>query len=205
LISSGRRLASVVLGLVIGLASGAVAMAAPISVQVGDSDGFGFGAPNNGTGVLWPGAHITDVCSALYPGSGPNSSETGTVLLPFAGLLNSGTVTIAMGDFQASEFTAINANINGNALPFGLQDGFQVTTVRVFPLTPAEIAAANLAGQVILNFNHAGSVDFIAFDFFRLDGDATLEPVPEPATLLLFGSTMMGLGALNRWRRRAQS
>jgi PEP-CTERM motif-containing protein len=71
-------------------------------------------------------------------------------------------------------------------------------------LSPAEIAAANLAGQVILNFNHAGSVDFIAFDFFRLDGDATLEPVPEPATLLLFGSTMMGLGALNRWRRRAQ-
>jgi hypothetical protein len=201
-------------------------MAAPISVQVGDADGFGFGAPNNGTGVVWPGlgpsgsgfdgrsvaesgatngAHITDVYSALYPTFGPNSSETGSVLLPFAGLLNSGTVTIATGDFQASEFTAINANINGVALPFGFQDGFQVTSVKVFPLSPAEIAAANLAGQVILNFNHAGSVDFIAFDFFRLDGDATLEPVPEPATLLLFGSTMMGLGALNRWRRRAQS
>ena len=31
-----------------------------------------------------------------------------------------------------------------------------------------------------------------------------LEPVPEPTTLLLFGSTMAGLGLAARWRRRAQ-
>ena len=29
-----------------------------------------------------------------------------------------------------------------------------------------------------------------------------LEPVPEPATLLLFGSTMVGLGLAARWRQR---
>ena len=32
-----------------------------------------------------------------------------------------------------------------------------------------------------------------------------LEPVPEPTTLLLWGSTMVGLGLATRWRRREQN
>ena len=38
---------------------------------------------------------------------------------------------------------------------------------------------------------------------FTLDGD--LSPVPEPATLLLFGTTMTGLGFIARRRRRRQN
>jgi hypothetical protein len=38
---------------------------------------------------------------------------------------------------------------------------------------------------------------------FALSGD--LEPVPEPATLLLWGTTMVGLGLATRWRRRTQN
>jgi hypothetical protein len=38
---------------------------------------------------------------------------------------------------------------------------------------------------------------------FALSGD--LEPVPEPATLLLWGATMVGLGLAARWRRRTQN
>jgi len=38
---------------------------------------------------------------------------------------------------------------------------------------------------------------------FTLDGE--LEPVPEPTTLLLWGSTMVGLGLTAHWRRRRQS
>jgi len=116
-----------------------------------------------------------------------------------------------MGDFQSSTFGAINANINGINLPFAFDDGFLVTKVRAFALTPAELDAANLAGQVVLNLDRNGSGDFIAFDFFLLDGDlcaqkgGCLNEVPEPATLLLFGTTMAGLGAVTRWRQWRRS
>jgi hypothetical protein len=35
-------------------------------------------------------------------------------------------------------------------------------------------------------------------------GRSDLDPVPEPVTLLLFGTTMVGLGLGARWRRRRQ-
>jgi len=41
--------------------------------------------------------------------------------------------------------------------------------------------------------------------FFSVEGPLrTLKSVPEPTTLLLFGTTMAGLG-LARWRRRRQN
>jgi hypothetical protein len=80
----------------VALLMGTAAIAAPFDLLIGDKDGFGFGASDNGTAV-WPGpgfsgenydgrsaseaaatngAQITDVYSALFPGRGPNTSPT---------------------------------------------------------------------------------------------------------------------------------
>ncbi len=193
------------------------AIGAPFDVLIGDKDGFGFGASDNGTGVVWPGpgpsgsnydgrgatemaatngAQITDVYSAIFPGSGPNTTATASVIFPSVGTITSATLTVAMGDFQANVFGPISVNFNGIAENWAFSDGFQVTVTRDFVLGAAELAAANAAGQFIINLDHNGSNDFIAFDWFELSGAST--PVPEPTTMLLLGSGLIGLAAYGK-------
>ncbi len=212
-----RILFALLVGLCMGVPT--TAAAAPISVMVGDADGFGLGCPNTapaGT-CVWPGpgqsgtnydgrsaaeaaatdgAQITDVYSAVFPGFGPNPS-TADVLLPFIGTLTSGTVDFATGDLQSTAFGAMSVSINGIAIAFSFDDGFQGTAIHSFLLDAAQLAAANLAGMVILHIDHANSSDFVAFDFFRLNADVV--SAPEPATLLLLGVGLAGI-ALSRRR-----
>jgi hypothetical protein len=103
-----------------------------------------------------------------------------------------------MGDFQCATFGATLASINGTAVNFCFNDGFQTTVTRDFVLTAAELAAANLAHQVVLHIDHNNNADFIAFDWFQLAGDSV---VPEPSTLALLGISILALGFLRRRSR----
>ena len=195
--------------------------AAPFSSMIGDNDGYGFGVMDNGTAV-WPGlgpngtnydgrdpaeaaasngAQFTDVFSALLPPPfGPNLSEAGDVIFPLAGSLNSATLTIDMGDNEASFFGPITVSFNGIVQTdlFNFDDGPQITVVRDFVLDASAINAANLAGQFVLGLDRDGVGDFIAFDYFKLEGDVTSTVIPEPATMLLLGTGLVGLAAAGR-------
>jgi hypothetical protein len=163
------------------------------------------------------GAQLTDVYSALYTGTesdcptgcSPNGS-TGTIVIPFTGILTGGSITMFMGDFQSSDFGAMSANINGVPISFIYDHGFRATALETIALTPAMLAAANAAGELRLFLDHTsfwdgsgspntfGSFDYVAFDYFELNA----EVVPEPGTWLLLAT---GLAALATRRLRAKT
>jgi hypothetical protein len=185
-------------------------------VLVGDKDGFGFSpaCPDTGTcpGLNNPiidnrdaeekaatnGAQITDEYSAVFPPSfsPPGSTSTADVLFPFTGTLTSATLSFAAGDFQSDVFGALTANINGVSVPFFFADGRFVTAIHSFTLNAAELAAANLTGEVDLHLDRNASADFIAFDWFELVG--TTAAVPEPASLIILGGALVGFGLMRR-------
>ncbi len=157
------------------------------------------------------GAQLTDSYSTLFPGFSPAGiGTTGSVIIPLPvgfPVIHDGTFAMAMGDFQADTFGPIAMNINGVALdpltqatPDTWNDGFRASTIRAFVLTPAQLAAINAAGQLEVNFDHTGSADFIAFDWFKLCANVD---VPVPPTAILLGSGLLGLVGLRFRKNRA--
>ena len=168
------------------VAIAAPAWASSITVLVGDKDWFGApllagtttpwtGNPNDGITDLRSGAEagasngaqLTDLYSALFfnygacnpatdAGCSPNK-DTATVLFPFIGTLNSGAITIRMGDFQCATWGAMTVDINGVGINFCFDDGVQGVQTRTFSLTAPMIAAANAVGAVRLNLDHRGA------------------------------------------------
>ena len=190
----------------------------------GPWQGWGYGVMDNRSAAeqaATSGAQLTDVYSALYwygasscapntardpaidPGCSPNG-DMGSLIVPFSGELTSASIKILMGDFECTAWGAMTVDINGILIPFCFDDGFQGTATRTFTLTPSMIAAANLAGEIRMTFDHRagydqnnqwqGSLDYIAFDSFEINA----EVVPEPATWTLLG---LGLAALVVRRR----
>lgn len=196
------------------------ARAGSITVLVGDMDGYGFATPCPDVGtcsqlsnpsidnrtaadmVATNGAQYTDVYSALFPGNGPNTTSTGDILFPFTGTLLSGTISIAAGDFQSDVFGAFNADVNGVSESFYYADGRFVTAIHTITLSAAELTAANLTGVVDLHLDRNGSGDYVAFDWFELDG--VTSAVPEPRYTVLLGAALLVFGLTRRaWNRKS--
>ncbi len=189
--------------------------------MIGDDDGYGIGIDNNGKHpfdgkfanydgrsdaekVAADGAQFTDTYSTTQPGFSP---QTGTIAkFIFTGLGNSWTqasLEFDMADFQAiDEFGgAVAVNFNGIAQNWAFTDGFPNTVIRAFNLDQAVLDSINSKGELVITIDRKSIGDFYGFDYAKLTGTNTVNAVPVPAALWLFGSALLGLGPFARRRR----
>lgn len=90
------------------------------------------------------------------------------------------------------------------------QDGSWTFLGNADPLTEFLFPFGGVEQFKVSGFSDLGSLEGLLVQLsFASDGEFTgtisLEPTPEPMTLLLWGTTMAGLGLATRWRRRRRS
>jgi hypothetical protein len=199
--------------------------ASATSFVIGDNDGYGIGIPDNadhpfdGTcdpscanvdnrslaeALALDGAQYTDTYSTTHPGFGPQPGTVATFL--FTGLTDLWTIghlEIDMADFQASQFGAVITTFNGIVQNFAYNDGFPNTLIHHYDLDAAVIASINALDSLTITIDRNLSSDFYGFDYLSLNDFANPESVPEPASLLLFGTGLTGLVIAMRRRGKA--
>ncbi|HKA63179.1 MAG TPA: PEP-CTERM sorting domain-containing protein [Methylomirabilota bacterium] len=140
----------------------------------------------------------------------PGSDPTGLVSLGLffngnnstPGLVGvSGTNGPGTGVVTASTSNSVSLSFGSATNPQSLSFVDGATTVK---LTSFAWNSESLTEDRVSAFNNepGGSPDL--FGSFTVEVSPTLQPVPEPATLLLVGSTLAGAG-LAGWRRRNTS
>jgi hypothetical protein len=165
-------------------------------VLVGDYVGQGVAAVTELEGLGTFARYASPQSAPNYIGTGPNGERggdaslgwDGTILFQFAGL--AGRVGIGVADSAGGPET-INA--------YGI--GLNLLESLVVPSASNIYVGFNRPTADIKFFSISG--DFFAVDDLQHDA-GSLTPVPEPATLLLVGTTLAG-GMVRYQRRRRQS
>lgn len=193
--------------------------------MIGDDDGYGIGIPDNANHTFVSpiddgrtadevaatnGAQYTDTYSTTHGRYSPADQTGNLATFTFTGLgsgWTEGSMWFDMADFQATTFGAVITTYNGINQNWSFNDGYPSTVVRYFDLAQDVIDSINLTGMLEVVIDRNGSSDFYGFDYAMLSDelgdDTNNNPVPEPSTVLLLGSGLMGLAWYGRKRKKA--
>jgi hypothetical protein len=142
----------------------------------------------------------TDILGATITTS-PESASVSISVPALIGLSASAAIALREGSLTGPISDLITLSLAGGTL----SASFQSDAEAGLPGTPLVNLVETGLPQVVLSLQLSELVSLSITAQSGLDeGGDSLAPIPEPATLLLFGTTATGL-ALARWRRRKDS
>lgn len=164
------------------------------SGTVGATNNWSQSVSGNINGSVWSDTITFEVKTT------DGSSIDGATLL-FGVLSNMSNTNFAVTESICANQSTFSANCGGLGAPVTLTIGPTTTSNQTLHLSFA--AAQDFAVQLVLTFtsNHNGSNSF-ALDTVTTEWDS-LSVAPEPATFLLLGSALVGLGLLKRRKPKA--
>lgn len=189
------------------LAVSANSSAIPVTIMIGDNDGYGFGVAD---GADLPST-IFDNRSAAELAATDGSQNTDFAEVSVVNFtfdfdatayssISNVFFTMDVSGIQQSTFGTSTLLLDGVDVSAGLpiDQGALGSGIFSFGVNAADL----LDGQLDVSFTGGSSaIDFIAFDYFALDFDSAA--VPEPSILTLLGLSLALFGFNSRRRKAA--